>query len=228
MALKFKLDASAFDALEESAQAMYKKDGNVYLLDVEGIDDSEAAGLKLKLETLMTEKKDLERKAREDSAAAIAKSESDAKAAGDYKALYESLNAKYADLEGQHTGLKGEIKKGAINSEASRIAGTLTKDTARAQLLAEKIASRLSHTDDGIKVLDQSGNLTVSSMDELSTQIKTAYPFLVDGSQASGGAANGSRGGASDSKKITRADFDQLDHLGRSEFVKGGGSVTDE
>ena len=228
MALKFKVDATAYESLEDAQKAFYKQDGNVYLLDVDGIEDSEAAALRLKVETLLTEKKDAERKAREIEAAAAAQAAKTAADAGDYKALYESLNAKHADLEGQYNGLQGEIKKSAIVSEASRIAGTLTKDTARAQLLTEKIASRLQHSDDGLKVLDQAGNLTVSSLDELSTQMKTAYPFLVDGSMASGGAANGSRGGASDPKKITRADFDQLDQYGRAEFVKGGGSVSED
>lgn len=231
MALKYKLKVAEFEGLDESKQAMYKQSGNVFVLDVDGIDeedDKQLISLRSKVETLLSEKIAAEEEAARITGDALAKSEADAKAAGDYKALYESLSEKHSNLESQHTGLQGEIKKSAINSEASRIAGTLTKDTARAQLLAEKIASRLQHSDDGIKVLDQSGKLTVSSLDELSTQIKTAYPFLVDGSQASGGAANGSRSGASDSKKITRADFDSLDHLGRSEFVKGGGSVSDD
>ena len=104
----------------------------------------------------------------------------------------------------------------------------MTRDTARAKLLTEKLAARLSVTDDGIKVLDQSGSLTVSSLDELTHQIKTEYPFLVDGSQASGGAAQGSKAGGSDLKQVTRTEFDTMDQFTRSEFVRTGGKISDD
>ena len=50
--------------------------------------------------------------------------------------------------------------------------------------------------DNDVRVLDGNGNLTVSTVEELTNAIKSEYPFLVDGSQAAGGGANGSSSGA--------------------------------
>lgn len=228
MALRYKVDEEQYVDLAEDQQAMYRKEGNVYLLDVEGFEDSEAIGLRQKVEQLLTEKKEAERKARQIEEAARAEVEEKAKAAGDFEQLYKSLSEKYNGLESQYTGLQNEIKRGAVVNEATRIANSMTRDTARAKLLTEKLAARLSVTDDGLKVLDQSGNLTVSSLDELTHQIKTEFPFLVDGSQASGGAAQGSKAGGSDSKMVTRSEFDSMDQFARSEFVKTGGRISDD
>jgi hypothetical protein len=77
-------------------------------------------------------------------------------------------------------------------------------------------------------VADQNGQLTVSSISDLIVQIKTDYPFLIDGSQATGGGAARSSGGAgSGDKIITRADYDSMRPIERSKFMQSGGKVTD-
>jgi hypothetical protein len=228
MALRYKVDESEFVELGETQQEFYRQEGNVFVLDVDGFQDNEALTLKAKVEQLLTEKKEAERKGREIEESARREVEEKAKSAGDFEQLYKSLSQKYDSLESEYTGLQGEIKKGSVMNEATRIANTMTRDTARAKLLTEKLAARLSVTDDGIKVLDQSGSLTVSSLDELTHQIKTEYPFLVDGSQASGGAAQGSKAGGSDLKQVTRTEFDTMDQFTRSEFVRTGGKISDD
>lgn len=128
-------------------------------------------------------------------------------------------NSKYSDLVKQNTQSK-------INGEAGRIAATLSKDTRRAGLLAEKIATRLSYGEDNsFTVLDGSGNPTISSIDELSGQIKQEYDFLVDGSKASGGGAQGGTGGASDTNTIKRSEWDNMEPLKQASFVDSGGIV---
>jgi hypothetical protein len=228
MALRYKVDESEFVELDETQQGFYRQEGNVFVLDVDGFQDNEALTLKAKVEQLLTEKKEAERKSREIEESARREVEEKAKSAGDFEQLYKSLSQKYESLESEYTGLQGEIKKGSVMNEATRIANSMTRDTARAKLLTEKLAARLSVTDDGIKVLDQSGSLTVSSLDELTHQIKTEYPFLVDGSQASGGAAQGSKAGGSDLKQVTRTEFDTMDQFARSEFVRTGGKISDD
>lgn len=231
MALKYKLDAEAFESLDEAVKGSYKQEGNVYILDVEGLDtgNEDLTGLKAKVDQLLTEKKEAERKAREEADRARQKADEDAKAKGDYEQLYKSQKEEAERLRQEHEKLQQAIRQSSIQSEAARMAGSLTRDTARAEILAEKIAGRLSLTDDGIKVTDGSGQLTVSSLDELTHQIKTAYPFLVDGSQASGGAAQGSKGGAEGSaKQISRSQWDGMDHADRANFAREGGKVTDD
>lgn len=231
MALKYKLDADAFGALEESQQGFYKQEGNVYVLEVDGFDkgNDDLAGLKAKVDQLLTEKKEAERKAREESEQARKQADEAAKAKGDYEQLYKSQQTEAEKWKAEYQKLQDTVKQSSVKAEAARIAGTLTRDTARAQLLTEKIAGRLSLTDDGIKVTDDSGQLTVSSLDDLTHQIKTAFPFLVDGSQASGGAATGSKGGAADSpKQVSRSSFEAMDHPSRTNFIREGGKVVDE
>ena len=113
-----------------------------------------------------------------------------------------------------------------MEGQAGRVAASLTKDTARANLLSQQISSRLSLVDGEVRVLDTNGNLTVSSVEELTQSIKAEYPFLVDGSQAAGGGATGGSSGAGDTKQVSRSDFDAMDNRKRMSFVKSGGKIT--
>jgi hypothetical protein len=65
-------------------------------------------------------------------------------------------------------------------------------------------------------------------MEELEGSIRSAFPFLIDGSQAQGGGAVRSEGKAQAKLEVTRADFDAMDHRNRAEFVKSGGKIYDE
>lgn len=231
MALKYKLDADAFGALDEKQQANYRQEGNVYILDVEGLetDDSGIASMKVKLEQLLTEKKESDRKAREEAEQRARDNEEAAQKNGDYKKLLELEREKREQLENTLKERDERDKQKAVMSEAEKMAASLTRDVGKAKLLAKEIAARLALTDDGLKVTDENGQLTVSSLDELATQVKTSLPFLVDGSQASGGAAQGSKGGAADSsKQVTRSQWDGMNHVDRANFAKEGGKVVDD
>ena len=94
-------------------------------------------------------------------------------------------------------------------------------------MLAAQIQSRLSLVDGEIRVLDGTGNLTVSTIEELTSSIKAEYPFLVDGSQAAGGGAIGNSSGAGDSKTVSRTDFDGMTQTTRMSFIKSGGKIID-
>ena len=83
--------------------------------------------------------------------------------------------------------MQNNIARQTIAGEAGKIASRLTKDTNKAQLLQQQITQRLTLVDNEVRVTDESGQPTISSIDELANSIKTAYPFLVDGTQANGG-----------------------------------------
>lgn len=109
--------------------------------------------------------------------------------------LTEKLGKVQSDLESSKQAMARQLVEG----EANTIAASLTKDTGRASLLSEKIAARLQISDDGSKtVLNAKGEATVSSIEDLTVEMKTTYPFLVDGSQASGGGAQGGSGRAAE------------------------------
>lgn len=122
-----------------------------------------------------------------------------------------------------------DISRQQINGEASKIAATLTKDVNKAKLLQQQISSRLTLVDNEIRVTDEGGQLTVSSLDDLTQSIKNNYPFLVDGSQAQGGGAVRAQGRAeARNKELTRAEFEGLSHAERQQFFENGGKLYDE
>lgn len=109
----------------------------------------------------------------------------------DFKQLYESSQADAESAKTQLKTLQDEIAHGKLKTEAAKIAGQLTTDSVKAGLLAEKIEARLQDVDGSFKVTDGAGNLTVSSYDDLKTELSGTYAFLVDASGASGAGASG-------------------------------------
>lgn len=192
--------------------------------------DEETTGLKSKVDELLGEKKAAQ-KAKADAEKAAA--EAAAKAAaenGDYKQLFESQKTEAETLRQQIEKMNSDITRQTIHGEAAKLAAQLTKDTGRAQLLQQQFSQRLTIVDGEIRVTDESGQLTVSKMDDLVNSVKSSYPFLVDGSPASGGGATGSKGGANGSgnKTISRGEFDNMNQSQRAQFVKDGGKVVND
>jgi predicted nucleic acid-binding Zn-ribbon protein len=190
--------------------------------------NEETTGLKNKVDELLAEKKKVQQEREE--ARMRAKQEAEDKAAkeNDYKQLFESQKQEADTLRSTIEKMNNDIKQQKIGTQAAKLAAQLTKDTQRAQLLQKEISQRLTLVDNELRVTDESGQLTVSSLDDLANSIRTAYPFLVDGSQASGGGAVKAQGGAEARKEVSRAAFDKMDQRQRSEFFKSGGKIFDE
>ena len=225
--LKYQIDASEAQNLDEATQSLYEQNGDNFVLKVEGVPQEDVSGLKRKVDELLNEKKAAQAKALEAQEQAKREAEEKLKKANDFEQLYSSSEAEREKAAQELAELKAQIQQQNVNSKAAEVATQLTKDTARAKLLTEQIQSRLSLVDGEVRVLDQNGNLTVSTVEELTASIKAEYPFLVDGSQAAGGGAIGSSSGAGTSKLMTRADFDALPNNKRAEFIKGGGKLTE-
>ena len=189
----------------------------------------EVAGLKAKNDELLSEKKAAQRAKEELDAKARAEKEEIAKQQNDFKQLYESQKQEADSLRKKIEEMNFTVQRQTIGGEASRIAATLTKDVAKAKLLEKEISQRLSLVENEIRVVDESGQLTVSTMDDLTAQIRTNYPFLVDGIQAQGGGAARSQGGADvGSKQISRSQFDGMNQGQRAKFFREGGTVIDD
>ena len=190
--------------------------------------DETTKGLKANNDALLAEKKKAQEAAEQASRQLQAEAEEKLKAKNDYKQLFESQQAETGKLREQLDSMMTQAKQAKISAEAAKIAAGLTKDVGRLKLLQKEVGQRLTLVDDQIRVVDESGQLTVSTLDELTSRIKADYPFLVDGSQATGGGAARSSGGAgSGDKTITRADFDGMRPLDRAKFMQSGGRVTD-
>ena len=227
MALKTKIAKDAFAELPEALQEYYKADGDHYILDLDGVDDHPSVqGLKTKLEEVLGETKAEreKRKALED-----AQTEAERRAAeerGEFEKLYQKTQEELENERKQGREFRQQIEQRDIRSGAMNIARQLaSKDAKRADVLAD-YASRYAKFEDG-KISYEIGGVKVDEA-KVAEHLKTEYPFLVDGSQASGGGAPGSDGGGASTKTITRTDFDAMSHPDRQAFFKKGGQISDE
>lgn len=118
------------------------------------------------------------------------------------QSMLDDAMKKNGDWETKYNGLIEDNRNKTIEGEAARLAASMTKDVNRADLLKQQIRNRITLDGDNFSVLDEKGNPTISTVEELSSQIREQYPFLVDGSQASGGGARGGSGGAEPTKKF--------------------------
>lgn len=191
MALKAVVAEQDFVALDDGVKALYEKteSGN-YALVIDGVDDLPTVkGLKNNHDQLLSEKKAADKAKKEAEIAAANASAAEAAKRGEYEQLYKSAQAKLDETLQQVEEIKGRVAAEKLSTAAVKLAGELSSDPGRQELLAEKIAARLALTDEGVKVKDAAGNLTVQTVKQLSEEIKGAYPFLVDGNKASGGGA---------------------------------------
>lgn len=191
--------------------------------------ESEIAGLKAKNDELLAEKQQRQREIEEANNRAKKEAEEKAKADNDYKQLFEAQKNEAETLRQTIEKMNYEVNQQKVSREASKLASALTKDTGRAKLLEQQISQRLTLVDNEIRVTDESGQLTVSSLEELTNSIKTNYPFLVDGSQAQGGGAVRAQGRAEvRQRELSRSEFEDLGHYERQQFFEQGGKLFDE
>lgn len=157
--------------------------------------EKETGGLKSKLEELLGETKTAKQKAKELEEAQQAIEEARAKEKGEFKELYEREQKAKAELAEKYEGFAKRIQQKEVEGAAQSIASELTRDTKRAELLRKEIIQFAKYTDDGVKF--EMGGVEVDRA-KVMTHISENYPFLIDGSGASGGGASGSKlnGGA--------------------------------
>lgn len=145
------------------------------------------------------------------------------------KQLNKALEDRVTSLQSTIEEMNEKARVEKINGIAGTIAARLTRDTARANLLRKEIAPRLTLVEGEARVLDEGGQLTVSTIEELESTIKSGYPFLVDGIQAQGGGAARSDGEAVErAKELSRAEFEAMNQSQRAQFIKSGGQLFDD
>ncbi len=196
--LKFEIDQEAFDALEEANQGLYAKHGEGYRLDVEGIDTGE--DLKKALEHERTNRakarEDLESLRKEQEAAERTRLEEQK----EFESLYKKTQEELDSERKQAREFRDQITQRDIQASAQSIAQELaSKDAKRAKVLAD-YASRFAKLEDG-QIVYEIGGLKVDKA-QVAKHLKEEFPFLVDGSQASGGGASGGKGGGATSKPL--------------------------
>ncbi len=190
---------------------------------------SQLAAVKAKADELLSETKKAKQKAREEAEAKDQARKEKAKREGDFEQLLKSSEKERSSLQEELQTLKNKISTEKVKSEAMKVAAELADGT-NAQILSRFIEERIKYTDDGIKVTNQNGELTVSSLDDLKREFTSSdtYKVLLRGNQSTGGSAPGNvQASGTTSKQIDRSTFDKMDDVKRMAFFKSGGTVTD-
>ena len=173
--------------------------------------EKETSGLKSKVEELLGEKKTVSQRAKELEEAQAKAEEERLTEKQQFKELYEREQKAKQELAEKYEDFQSRIQKQEIGMHTSNIAGELTRDTARAELLAEKAAQFAKYEND--QVVFELGGVPVDKA-KVVEHLKEKYPFLADGPDSSGGGATGAgnRGGAATKKpsEYTEAERVQL------------------
>ncbi len=242
MALQYEIDDVS--ELDESVQSLYQKDdeSGKYRLAVEGIDDGKELKDALRKEReeraarqkRIDELEEEQRKVREDADKARLEA---AKKNGDTEALekswQEKLAAREAELQAELEKYQGTVVKLTSGQTATKLAADLAVQGS-ADVLMPHIERRLKteyrEGQPTTVVLDKDGKPSAMTVDELKQEFmgNKAFAPLIAGTKATGAGRTGGDGSGATGKSITRADFDQLNHVERAAFVRDGGKITDE
>lgn len=112
---------------------------------------------------------------------------------GQFQELYKQTQAELEKERQAAQEYRQKVARATLEGEAGKIAAELSRDTARAALLAEQAAKFIKPGDNGLQY--EIGGVQVDRAKALD-HLRASFPFLVDGSQASGGGATGGNGGA--------------------------------
>ena len=186
---------------EEPNEPVEPKEGKTFTEDeVKEMLEKETSGLKSKVEELLGEKKTVSQKAKE-LEEAQAKAEEDRLAEKQqFKELYEREQKSKQELAEKYEEFQTKIQRQEIGLHANNIAGELTRDTARAELLAEKASQFAKYSENGVEF--ELGGVPVDKA-KVIEHLREKYPFLADGSGASGGGATGAGKGGGAVKKAS-------------------------
>lgn len=182
--------------------------------------DEEVSGLKAKRDELLgLHSKDKERLAE------LEKSQQEAEEArqrekGEFKTLYEKTQQELEQERENARKFRQTIQEKELESSANSLVSELTRDSKRAELLKKEALQFAKYTENGVEF--EVGGVPIEAA-KLKEKLATDYPFLVDGSGASGGGAQGgSRNGQagkwadytpaelSDIRKSDPAQYEQL------------------
>lgn len=181
--------------------------------------------VKGKADQLLDETKKAKNKAREEAMLLEQANKEKAEKNGDFEQLLQSSEKERSVLADQLNALQGKVSAEKTRNMSMKLAAELA-DGANAELLSEFVSKRLRYTDDGLKVLDSNGDLTVSSVDDLKREFENSdrYKSLLRGNRSSGGGATGGSNASSGMTSVTQAQWDGYSPAKRMQVAKELGS----
>lgn len=144
-------------------------------------------------ETLLGEKKAESEKRKAEQAEKDHLAEETARKKGDFEALEKQYQAKIQELNEQIAKRDKERDEHLVKSHAQKLSSQLSDNPANQEILQMVLEKRLSAKGGQLSVLDDSGAVSIASLDDLKREIETCgkYDSLVVGTRASGTGSNG-------------------------------------
>ena len=154
---------------------------------------------------------------RERSRLEAEQAENDSKSAeknGEFEKLWKAAAKEKEDLSNQIKAMKHGSRSEKLDLASMRIATELA-DGDNAELLSEFIKRNLE------SIADDDGTLGEDVLKAVASGFKNNGKFksLLRASKASGGGAPGNMKGTSEKTSLTRADFDRMSPIKKSEFI---------
>lgn len=220
-----KYQVESIEELDESVQELYTEQDGAYVLTVDGLPQPEdTSGLKNKLNELMTEAKEAKRKARDLEESKSQQEEESAKEKGEFKTLWEQAQQRLSEKDEELKLFSEKIQQKDVNIAARSVGSVLAKsDAKRAEVLSDYAAKYARHNGEEVEFIVNGAQVDTNG---LMAHLTKEYPFLVDGSNATGGGAQSSSGGGA-SKNVNRTEFDNMSPDKKMTFLKDGGIVED-
>tara|TARA_R110002020_G_C16311277_1_gene773866 strand:- start:14 stop:667 length:654 start_codon:yes stop_codon:yes gene_type:complete len=174
-------------------------------------------GLKKKNDELLSEKKAAAAKVAEIEADQKAAEEAGMKQREEYKELHERGQDTIRSLTEQLNAKNEKERKDALSLSTLAMAGELSRDTAKAGLLAEQAAKYATYAD-GV-VTYEIGGITVDEA-KVKEHLTEKLGFLVDGSGNTGGGAVGASDGSGAVKKFSEYSAAELSAMANTDPEK--------
>ena len=172
-------------------------------------------------ETLLAEKKAEQQKQREAQSEKDALAQEQARKKGDFDTLEKQYQDKIAKLEAEIVERDKQRDSDLVKSEALKLASSLSDNEHNQAILQMLIEKRLAAENGQVKVVDDLGNATISTIADLKNEISTSGKFdsLITGTKASGVGATGQGStGTKDPSDYTEAERADLLAKNPAEF----------
>ena len=174
-------------------------------------------------ETLLAEKKAEQQKQREAQAEKDALAQEQARKKGDFDTLEKQYQDKIAKLEAEIVERDKQRDSDLVKSEALKLASSLSDNEHNQEILQMLIEKRLTAENGQVKVVDDLGNATISTIADLKNEISTSGKFdsLITGTKASGvGATGQGTQGTKTLKDYTEGELIELQKTNPAEFTR--------
>ena len=174
-------------------------------------------------ETLLAEKKAEQQKQREAQSEKDALAQEQARKKGDFDTLEKRYQDKIAKLEAEIVERDKQRDSDLVKSEALKLASSLSDNEHNQAILQMLIEKRLAAENGQVKVVDDLGNATISTIADLKNEISTSGKFdsLITGTKASGvGATGQGTQGTKTLKDYTEGELIELQKTNPAEFTR--------